>query len=163
MKYCPECGEKIDTKSKRIDNEKPFKKTDKRGLIISAGILLIIAASLCVVLGISAILDAEHDSNRDYYDYGYDDYYSYKWVNIEMKYFIGVASFSAFTIGLISALLIFKKTCFKIVLLGFFNVNIASLLSIGNHIGMFLAFGLPIFVLSLLSMIFIIHSKNVFE
>jgi len=163
MKYCSECGAKLNEKKIKKEDYNLIKKTNKRSFIISAGILLIIAASLCIVLGTSAILDAKNISDTDYYDFNYNEDYSYHWAQFQMKLFLGAVSLSAFTIGLISALLILKKTFFTLVLLGIFNVNIASLLSIGNNIGMFLLIGLPIFILSMISMVFVIHSKNKFN
>ena len=63
MKYCSECGAKLDEKSIKKEENNLLKKPNKRSFIISAGILLIIAASLCIVLGTSAILDAKNISD----------------------------------------------------------------------------------------------------
>jgi len=152
--YCSECGKKISAKEK---------KSNKKGFIISAGILIIIAAGLCMALSGSAFLNAVNTPNPYYYNWDHYNYNSYDWIQYEMNLVIALVSIFAFSTGVVSGLLILKRSSFKYSLIGIIFVNIASILSIGNNVIVFLLIGLPVFVLSLITMIFTIHSKEFFK
>jgi hypothetical protein len=149
---CPYCKTPI-----RIARQVEVKKS---GSPLIAGILEILSASICLIVGILGLV-----SFMPYYNYYY---YSYYWLLI-----MGVFGVIGFIFGLTGGILAFKRTDFAIVVLGASTTMLSGLISIialamvsyatlPYQVLIFGFLGVPIIVLSTLTLIFVAISRAEF-
>jgi len=162
MKYCQECGSKIKKTSKNHEENKIIVGNDtKRKLLKAAGILTIIAASLCfIVVIIGLVAHANGSPNSAPYD-GYYEYYDY--TIPQTQYLLDVAfGMFAFILGLASGILILLRQLFSLTTIGLFGIMGAAFLLVVVELWFFVLLGVPMLVLATLSMIFTAVSKSEF-
>ena len=161
MKYCQECGNKLKETSKNHEENKIIVGNDtKRKLLKAAGILTIIAASLCfIVVIIGLVAHANGSSNST--PYGYYEYYDY--TIPQTQYLLDVAfGIFAFILGSVSGILILLRRLFSLTTIGLFGIMGAAFLLVVVELWFFVLLGVPILVLATLSMIFTAVSKSEF-
>ncbi len=143
--YCPGCGISLSPDRKR-----------SRSLTVSAA-LGIIAACISVVLGILFLLDGSFNLQQPYY-FGY--------TFGEAQVVAGFLSLFAFVFGLTGGILTLRKRHFEIGVFGFGLLILGSVLSLIVGYGglfLFLFFGLPILVLSVLGFALINARSSEFD
>lgn len=164
-KYCTKCGKKLPMDARFClycgaaitDTSAP----EKSGLVTAGGILTIIAASFsafdgfaCWMIGVPAL------SNRfsGYYGTGYG----------EILIAIGILAFVSFAFALVSGIQSLRRKMFDLILIGIVLLLLTSIMhfitlsvSLGGII-LVLLFAVPIFVLSLLSLVFVTIRKKEF-
>jgi DNA-directed RNA polymerase subunit RPC12/RpoP len=155
--YCPNCG-------KEVPNEdaifcpycsKPLRLAKKQsGFPTAAGILTIIAACATIVIGIFGFLNF-----ASYYPY-YSRYYVPYWFD---NLFIGIWSTICFAVGLSAAIYSIKRTRFVLSIIGtsLLLVTPFVVFTESSFSGLEV-FGIPVLILSLLSVVFVSISKGEF-
>jgi hypothetical protein len=140
--YCPFCG---------IDLVKVKKHT---GFPIAAGVLTIIASCIAFIPGIIGFIQTFSFVNNDY------NYSSYFFA----YFFMAIFGILSFALGLTSGILILKRKHFVLAFLGIaFNIFAAVVTSLAVPYLVGLIFGAPIFVLSIISLVFTAISRKEFS
>ena len=166
MKYCQECGNKLKETSKNHEENKIIVGSDtKRKLLTAAGILTIIAASLCFIVAIFGMAAYTSEGyNPGMYDY-YSTYPQYQYSYLEHSIHYGLTTafgFFAFALGIISGILILLKQLFSLVTVGLVGLMGVALLLVVFELWFFVLLGIPILALATLSMVFTAISKSEF-
>jgi len=166
MKYCQECGSKIKEASKNHEENKIIVGNDtKRKFLKAAGILTIIAASLCFIVAIIGLVAYTNEVyTPGVYDY-YSTYpqYQYSYQEYLPQYGLTAAfGFFAFFLGLISGILILLRKLHSLTLFGIVGMMGAAILLVIVQWWFFVLLGVPILVLTILSMVFTAISKSEF-
>lgn len=166
MKYCQECGSKIKETGKNHDENKIIVgNVTKRKLLKAAGILTIVAASLCFLV---AIIGLVAYTNEVYVPGEYDYYYTYPQHQYSYQEYLPQYSlttafgFLAFVLGLVSGILVLLRKLHSLALLGIISLMGASILLVAIQWWFFVLLGVPILVMATLSMIFTAVSKSEF-
>lgn len=164
MRYCPECGTKIEKANKNHEtvNHK------KISFLKAAGVLTSFAASLCFIIGIIGLL-AFSSGAWYYYDYyplhpDYEMYYPPYHYYVPMTQYVLTAAFGffAFILGLISGLLVLMRKLFNLTMIGQVIIMVAGIMLLAVEFWFFLLLGIPILVIVAISMVFTSMSKNEF-
>jgi DNA-directed RNA polymerase subunit RPC12/RpoP len=132
--YCPYCGAQIKV---------TIRKTT--GYPIAGGILGIIASCLCIFMGIIGLIDSTY-----YYD--------------EFVFFMSVFNLIGFAFGLTGGILTLRRKNFPMAIIGISLILTSSVITMSATFGspFLIVFGLPISILSILSLIFTAISKSEF-
>jgi len=161
MKYCPECGKKIKKKNKIGINH-----SKKNNHIKASGILTSIAASLCFLIGVIGLL--AFSSGTWYYceqsNYDYEYYQAPYHYNVPMSQYVLTAAFGffGFIFGLISGILILLRKLYSLTLIGQIFIMLASLMLLTVEFWFFILLGLPILVMTIISIVFTSIYQNEF-
>ena len=155
MKYCPECGlelKKLDKEFKKSEVKTP---TSFKKYRISSSILTIISASLCLIFAIIALM----------YSTGGSHYDSYALRNIisNIHLFAAAFGFFSFFMGILSGVSIIYKKSYNIAFNMQFIMIISALLTVLNHIAIFLVLGVPILTMMVISLFMLSFSKKDFS
>jgi len=166
MKYCQECGSKIKETSKNHEENKIIVGNEiKRKLLTAAGILAIVATSLCFIVAIFGLAAYTSEGyNPGMYDY-YSTYPQYQYTYLEHSTHYGLTTafgFFAFALGIISSISILLKQLFSLVTVGLVGLMGVALLLVVFELWFFVLLGIPILVLTILSMVFTAVSKSEF-
>lgn len=193
MKYCPECGAKLEKKQKKTD------ELGKRSRYLTyAGVLAIIAASMCIVTGIIGMTvysqgeyheeyqpvnylvtkqyegritinkyDLKPAKTIDCYEPSTYKYYSGEFIDryhtFQPQHIVaGVVQFFGFFFGLNSGILILLRKMFPLVILGLATLMGAAILLAALNIFAFIILGVPMLVMSIISMVFTCLQKKEF-
>jgi hypothetical protein len=161
--HCPKCGNIVPEKAGfcafcgtpvKITPEIEIRRS---GLPIAGGVLGIITACACLFIGIISTIAF---AALSYYYYYY--YLQYG------LWFIGAFAFIGFAFGLIGGIFALKRTCFELAITGASLLLLSGFINIlaltaHPYIGfVFAILGIPIVILSTLSLIFIAMSKTEF-
>jgi len=168
MKYCQECGTKLKEAHqhpknyKGKNNEKDNPK--KHGFLKAAGILIIIAASLCFIVGIIGILTYTNGTCYDYpSDSGYGMSINYdNCMHMNQYVLTAAVGFFAFAYGLISGILMLVRKLFSLTMIGQVSIIGAAILLVSVEFWFFLLLGIPILVLASISVVFASISRDEF-
>ena len=146
MKYCSECGKEL-----KNDASKNKKSNGKNPYLMAAGVMVIVAASLCILVGIfGAIEFSEGD---------YQHYPSY-WGDCSEKTFLpqhlltSMFGVSAFIFGMVSGISILTKKLFSHSVVGIMLIITAAVSLILLSPVHLILLGLPILVLAFISLAF---------
>lgn len=159
MKYCPECGKKI-----KNTNKAEIEHYKKNNFLKASGILTSNAASLCFLIGVIGLL-AVSSGVWNYYQQSYYEYdpqpYHY---NVPMPQYVLTAAFGffAFVFGLISGILILIKKLYSLTLIGQIFIIIAAIMLLTVEFWFFILLGIPILVMTILSIVFTSISQKEF-
>lgn len=156
--YCPFCAKPVRTVQLPLGG--------KTGFPITAGILTIIASCMSIIIGIAGVIAFANSFSYYYYNYYYRYYYGpdYGWL------FLAIFDILAFAFGLTGGILSIRRRQFTLSIVGmslglvsgFVTMIVAGgLVRDGSWVGA-LAFGLPMIILSILSVIFAAVSKGEF-
>ncbi|MEM3578476.1 MAG: zinc-ribbon domain-containing protein [Candidatus Bathyarchaeia archaeon] len=154
--YCPKCG-------KEVSNEAfycPFCGTQiktaiskKTGFPIAGGILGIIASCICIFVGILGILTSAQP------------YYPYSRFGMLL---MGIFGLIGFAFGLTGGILTLRRKSFQLAIIGISLILVSGFITIlasttepYGYIGGVI-FGIPVIILSILSLIFTSISKSEF-
>ena len=166
MVFCPRCGARNPDKAQfcnacgvRLVRASQYISTEKKTLYpTAAGILTIIAACVLISLGIIYMAAWIKGQTTYFYPYGPGDYYT----RHSGEYiFAGIFELLGFAFGLTAGILTLKRNLLPMAIVGMALMIVGSILSFVN-LGIGLAFGLPVIVLTILSVIFIGISKREF-
>ncbi|HEC82114.1 MAG TPA: hypothetical protein ENI42_06825 [Thermoplasmatales archaeon] len=193
MRYCPECGTKLEEKQNKAN------EIGKRNRYLTyAGVLAIIAASMCIVTGIMGItIYSQGEYHEEYQPVNYPlvkqhgsyvildkcdvkpvktincyepatyRYYSGEFIDryytLQPQHLIGgVVQFFGFFFGLTSGIFILLRKMFPLVILGLATLMSAAALLAALNIFVFIILGVPMLVMSIVSMVFTCIQKKEF-
>jgi hypothetical protein len=161
-KYCPECGAKLGCKRATI--------------LTAAGILTIIAASLCIFIGIIGVVTYSEDKVV-YREWLKEDYLQeakeypicgtpypityYHYAPPPQYLIVGIFGFLSFLFGLTSGILILLRKLFCLTIIGLALIMGTAVMLIMLDI-IFIPLGLPILVMGVISTVFTCISKKDF-
>ncbi|RLF26490.1 MAG: hypothetical protein DRN01_04650 [Thermoplasmata archaeon] len=189
MKYCPECGAKLEEKHEKKKKSSEIGKISR--YLKYAGVLAIIAASMCMVTGfMGMIIYSQGEYHEEYYQpvsyplvkqheehiitnkvsirprivddcykppvYRYyagdfiDRYYTF-----HPQYLVAsIVQFFGFFFGLTSGVLILLRKLFPLAILGLATLIGAAVIVAALNILVFIILGIPMLVMSIISMVF---------
>ena len=155
MKYCPECGIKLEEINGHYETNKAKKPSHKRsGFLTAAGVLAIVAACMCFIIGIIGILLFIQG------EYTYGPYGEH--IHRPGHLLAGLFGFFAFSFGLTSGILILKRKIFSLVMIGLTSMIAASILLVIVNLISFVLLGTPTIVTVVISTVFTGVSKKEF-
>jgi len=125
-----------------------FKSEKKSGYPTAAGVLTIIAACICIFLGIL-------------YMYAYIEGWDYYRVHPPEYFLAGIFGLLGFAFGLTGGILALKRRVFPLAMIGMAILTVAGILSFVEPI-VGIIFGVPMLVLVILAIIFTGISKREF-
>jgi hypothetical protein len=156
--HCPKCGDTVPEESKFCPHcgapigATPAITVRSSHLPLAGGILAIIDACICAVVGILAMLR---------YTWSF---YDYSWL-----FLLGLIAFVGFTFGLIGGITALKRIYYEVALLGTSLimlsgfVGIIALATARHRIFLEGVLGIPVLVLAIISLIFIAISRTEFD
>jgi hypothetical protein len=154
MENCPKCGKKVPMGASFCPNcgASLMVKKGRSGFLTAAGVLTIIAACVCLVVGIAGI--ATYDSGEYYYPYGYTHPPEYL--------FTGIIGLAGFAFGLTAGILALMRRALPLVIIGMSLIMLVGLLTaVWGSEGFILA-GVPLLILGILSVVFTGVSRKEF-
>lgn len=154
--YCPHCASPVKPQLSKIS-----------GFPIAGGVLLIIAASICLIVGIFAIgVFVSTYQYAYYYGWGSSYYYRPRYEDL----LVGIFGTLAFALGLTAGITSLKRNAFAVSILGAcfavsqgFATVLAFVTQWPNSWIVGIIFGMPILVLATLGLIFTAISKAEFR
>jgi len=169
MKYCPECGAKLEG----LKDIKARRSNKRSKLLTTAGILTIIAACMCVIIGIFGVVTYSEGKYREdiYYMEEGKEVYSYigicgtpylrSYRTLPSQYLIvGIFGFLSFLFGLTAGILILLRKLFCLTLIGQAIIMGTAILLVIADLAYFVLFGIPILIMLLISTVFYMRIKR---
>jgi hypothetical protein len=149
---CPHCGKEVPSQDAIFCPycSKPLRITAQKrtGFPTASGVLVIIGSSMLIFLGIIALIQSS-----------YDYYYGYSGADMV----VGILSILAFAFGLTAGILTLKRKVFPLAIIGISLVLVSSIVaSVSLDIAGWV-FGVPVMILSILSLVFAGISKREFS
>ena len=172
MKYCPECGARLEgMKNRRIKN-----MNKKSKYLTAAGILTIIAACMCIIIGIVGVVTySEGKYYRDIYymeetkeEYPYTGicgtpYFKSYYYTLPSEYLVvGIFGFLSFLFGLTTGILILLRKLFCLTLIGLAILMGTAILLVIADVVYFVLLGVPILIMGIVSTVFTCISRKEF-
>ncbi|HEC86311.1 MAG TPA: hypothetical protein ENI49_00325, partial [Thermoplasmatales archaeon] len=160
MKYCPECGARLEG----LEDRRVERSNKRSKYLITAGILTIIAACMCVIIGILGVVT--YSEGKYYEDIYYMEeskgVYPYTGIcgtpylrsyrTLPSQYLIvGIFGFLSFLFGLTAGILILLRKLFCLTLIGQAILMGTAILPVIADLAYFVLFGIPILVMSVVS------------
>jgi len=157
MKYCHECGTKLEEKEEHapILKTKEGMNHKKSKMLKAAGTLVLIAAIISIYIGVVGIGFSWEQSNGGYHDYSYYIYHPESLT-------VGIIGLFGFIFGIISSTLIYIKKMFSLTIVGLGILFAAAALSGVLGFSPFIVLGLPILILGTISTVFACVSRKEF-
>lgn len=166
MKYCHECGAKLENKE---ENSNPIKIKEganhkKNKLLKAASILAIIITILCTLIGIISInsqdlLKVESSYSNSYHSSSYHQSYHLS-TGVLMT---GIFGLFGLIFGTISSVSIYTRKMFSITIIGLGVIFTAAVFSATLGLFAFILLGLPILILGTIITVFTCISKKEFS
>ena len=157
MKYCQECGTKLEENEKHATLLKTKEETNSknRKLLKAAGTMIIISAVISIFIGVIGITAS--------WEYSYDGYYytsSYNYY--PLKLMAGIFGLFGLILGFISGVSTYTRKMFSLALvgLGFLFIVVAFCGLLGLY--PFIMFGVPILIMGTISAVFTCISRKEF-
>jgi len=146
MKYCSECGKEL-----KNDASKNKKSNGRNSYLVAAGIMVIVAASLCILVGIFGAIEFSEGDYQHYPSY-WDDYSERTF--LPQHLLTSMFGLSAFIFGMLGGISILSKKLFSLSVVGIMLIMTAAVsLMLLSPVHLILL-GLPILVLACISLAF---------
>jgi hypothetical protein len=146
MENCPKCGKKVPMGASFCPNcgASLMVKKGRSGFLTAAGVLTIIAACVCLLVGIAGI--ATYDSGESYPEY----------------LFTGIIGLAGFAFGLTAGILALMRRALPLVIIGMSLIMFVGLLTAVWGLEGFILAGVPSLILGILSVVFTGVSRKEF-
>jgi hypothetical protein len=161
MKYCHECGTKLEEKEENapILKTKEGMNHKKSRMLKAAGTLVLIAAIISIYIGVFGIGFSWEQSYDSYDGYGGYNHYNYH----PEKLATGIFGLFGFVFGVISCTLLYTRKMFSLSIIGLGILFLAAALSAVLGLPAFIVLGLPILIIGTISTVFVCISRKEFS
>ncbi len=166
MKYCHECGTNLEEKEEQAPISKEGMNHKKSNLLKAAGTLALIAAVLCIFIGIAGIFLSQEYTCVGSYTYNcyppYPTYDTYAYRLCPEKLITGIFGLFGLIFGIISGVSIYGRKMFSLALVGLGVLFVAAASSALLGLFAFIVLGLPILIIGTISTVFTCISRKEF-
>jgi hypothetical protein len=157
MKYCPECGKELKSKNEASEIKKSKKKNP---YLMAAGIMVLIAASMCIFVAIFGAIEFSEGEYR-HYPTCWDD--CSERIFLPQHLLTSMFGVSAFIFGMISGISVLSKKLFSLSIVGNMLIMTAAISLILLSTVHLILLGLPILVLAIISLSFTCFKRKDFS